>query len=105
MHLIKINVFNEASHIYNEALKKSGFGHNIEFIGNETNNRENSGRRKKRTRKGIWFNPPYSKNVKTNVGKYFIQLIQKTFPQRPQTELDEESMGTIAYPRVNIQIL
>ena len=67
------------SQIYNEALKKSGFGQNIEFIENKTNNRDNSGRRKKRTRKVIWFNPPYSKNVKTNVGKYFIQLIQKHF--------------------------
>ena len=73
------NVFNEASQIYNEALKKRGFGQNIEFIENKTNNRDNSGRRKKRTRKVIWFNPPYSKNVKTNVGKYFIQLIQNHF--------------------------
>jgi hypothetical protein len=36
----------------------------------------------------IWFNPPYSKNVKTNVAKNFLQLIDKHFPaeieQAPQ---------------------
>ena len=27
-----------------------------------------------------WFNPPYSKNVETNVAKYFLNLIDKHFP-------------------------
>ena len=25
----------------------------------------------------IWFNPPYSKNGKTNIGKIFLNLIRK----------------------------
>ena len=28
-----------------------------------------------------WFNPPYSKNVKTNVGKHFLSLINHHFPK------------------------
>ena len=28
----------------------------------------------------IWFNPPYSKNVKTNIARDFLQLIDKHFP-------------------------
>ena len=28
----------------------------------------------------IWFNPHYSKNVKTNVGKVFLKLLKKHFP-------------------------
>ena len=28
----------------------------------------------------MWFNPPYSKNVKTNIGKIFLNLIKKHFP-------------------------
>ena len=28
----------------------------------------------------IWFNPPYSLNVKTNVGKEFLKLVDKAFP-------------------------
>ena len=35
----------------------------------------------KRKRKIIWFNPPYSMNVKTNTGKIFLQLIKKHFPR------------------------
>ena len=34
---------------------------------------------KKHKRNIIWFNPPYSKTVKTNIGKYFFRLINKHF--------------------------
>ena len=30
----------------------------------------------------IWFNPPYSKHVKTNIGKIFMKLISKHFPKQ-----------------------
>ena len=36
--------------------------------------------RKSRHRKVIWFNPPWSSNVKTNVAGRFISLIKKHFP-------------------------
>ena len=32
-------------------------------------------------RKIIWFNPPYSKSVATNVGKHFLKLLEKHFPK------------------------
>ena len=28
----------------------------------------------------IWFNPPFCQNVKTNIGKIFLKLIKKNFP-------------------------
>ena len=34
---------------------------------------------KVRQRKIIWFSPPYSVNVETNVGKVFVNLIHKIF--------------------------
>ena len=34
---------------------------------------------RKRKRKVTYFNPPYSANVKTNIGKEFLKLIQKHF--------------------------
>ena len=43
-------------------------------------NSETSNNKNKRKRKIIWFNPPYSKNVSTNVGKFFLNLIEKHFP-------------------------
>ena len=35
----------------------------------------------------IWFNPPYSKNITTEVGKFFLSSIDKHFP--PHHKLDE----------------
>ena len=35
---------------------------------------------KKRRRKITWFNPPYSKNVATNIGKKFFTLLSTCFP-------------------------
>ena len=29
----------------------------------------------------IWFNPPFNKNVKTNIGKTFLKLVDKHFPR------------------------
>ena len=37
--------------------------------------------RRNRNRKVIWFNPPYSLNVKTNISKVFLKLVRKHFPR------------------------
>ena len=34
----------------------------------------------KRKRNDIWFNPPYNEEVQTNIGKAFLNLINKHFP-------------------------
>ena len=39
---------------------------------------------KKRKRKIIWFNPPFSLNVSTNIGKKFFSLLGKHFPKTHQ---------------------
>ncbi len=37
-------------------------------------------KRKKRSRNITWFNPPYSSNITTNIGKQFFKLLDKCFP-------------------------
>ena len=37
--------------------------------------------KKKRKHNIIWYNPPYSANVKTNIGKTFFRLLNKNFPR------------------------
>lgn len=71
--------FNNAAPTYNDALKHCGYTTNIEYIPEEEPNPATSQTRK-RSRKIIWFNPPYSRNVKANVGHKFLQLIEKHFP-------------------------
>ena len=34
-----------------------------------------------RSRNIIWFNPLFSQNVKTNIGKLFLKLVKKHFPK------------------------
>ena len=66
--------FDKVAPTYNKALADSGFTEKISF-GKTAN-----GKRRNRRRKVIWFNPPYSANVKTNIGKSFLRLIDKHFP-------------------------
>ena len=72
-------IFNKSIKIDSKALKESGFTDEPKYLPNEVQELGNNNRRK-RKRKIIWFNPPYSKNVKTNVGNVFLKLPKKHFP-------------------------
>ena len=37
--------------------------------------------KRKRQRNILWFNPAYSKTVKTKIGQFFLELIKKHFPK------------------------
>ena len=37
-------------------------------------------RNRNRKRKVIWYNPPWNTNVKTNLGRKFIDIINRCFP-------------------------
>ena len=66
--------FNKAAPHYNTALKKYSFNENIKYSPSQPKQR--NGKRQK-----IWFNYRYNVNVKTNVGKLFMRLIDKHFPR------------------------
>ena len=72
-------IFNKSIKIYSKPLKESGFTDELKYLPNEVQELGNNNRRK-RKRKIIWFNPLYSKNVKTNVGNVFLKLLKKHFP-------------------------
>ena len=69
-------LFDESKEEYENPLKQSGYN-NISLkyeplITSET--------KQKRHQNIIWFNPPFSRNVSTNVVKKFLQLVDKHFP-------------------------
>ena len=66
--------FDKAAPVYNNALRNSGFNENIKFTPRPP-------KRRKRSRSIIWFNAPFSSNVKTNIGKLFLRLLDKHFPK------------------------
>jgi len=70
------NIFSQASPYYEEALERPGYKHEFQYAPKRNQQRNRRGR------KIIWFNPPYNKNLSTNIGKYFLNLVNKHFPQK-----------------------
>ena len=59
-------IFNKAATPYQEALNKSGYNYKLRY---EPTQNDNCTKSKNRRRKITWFNPPYSHNVSTHIGK------------------------------------
>ena len=74
---INENEFNKAKPIYDNALRSSGFNSKLEYMESDE-----SRQRRSRTRKIIWFNPSYCKQVKTDIGRSFRRLVRKHFPRQ-----------------------
>ena len=73
-------IFKQSVPIYEKPLKDSGFNDKCVYNKEKITLNEQDGK-KKRKRKIIWFNPPYSSTVKTNVGKLFLRLVKQHFPK------------------------
>ena len=73
-------IFDRAAPVYQAALDKSGHNFKLEFEQGQCTNAAGDKKTRKRSRNIIWFNPPYSRAVQTNVGKIFLQLMDKHFP-------------------------
>ena len=69
-------VFESAAPEYQQALDRSGYDHKLVFEPPSASLTKKKNRRKNTT----WFNPPFSLNVKSNVGKDFLKLIETAFP-------------------------
>ena len=69
-------IFQKAAPYYDTALASSGYSEKIQFKADTPNHAT-----RKRVRNVIWYNPPYSMNAKTNIGKRFLSLITKHFPK------------------------
>ena len=87
--------FKEATGPYNAALKENGHSPNHNRHENskanprtEANHEtepKHTGWQKKRentrTRKKTWFNPPFTMDVASNIGKKFLSLLNECFPK------------------------
>ena len=66
--------FDREKPAYALALEKTGYKQKLEF------QTENSSKRRRRKRNITWFNPPFSNNVSTNIGRKFLNQLDKHFP-------------------------
>ena len=69
--------FQDASQMYNNALRDSGYNEIFQVLEEWKSGKRK--RQRKRHRNITWFNPPFSKNVSTNIGQRFLQLVSKHF--------------------------
>ena len=78
------DVFDQSVPVYQAALDRAGYNHKLEY------HEPNQSKKRKRKKKIIWFNPPFSMRLKTNIGRKFLALIDKHFPK-----------GHMLYPLIN----
>ena len=84
--------FNSAKGAYEEALHTSDHASNLEYAEPVVQ------RQRRRNRKVIWFNPPYSSNVKNSIGKTFLRLLNKHFPRtHPYAKILNRNTIKISY--------
>ena len=62
-------IFNESAPFYEDKLQQSGYQQKLKY--NPANTEIHNKRNHKRNI--IWFNPPFSRNVSTKIGKYFFK--------------------------------
>ena len=67
--------FDKAKPMYSEALAKDGHMSDMKY-------QPPVKRTRTRKRNIIWFNPPFSQHVKTNIGKEFLKILDKNFPKQ-----------------------
>ena len=77
-------IFDQAAPLYQTELNRGGYTHKLEY------QKPTEETKRKRHRKILWFNPPFNTNLKTNVGRKFLNLIDKHFPR-----------GSLLYPLIN----
>ena len=65
-------IFEKEKPIYQEALKNAGFKEELKYEKTQKT-------RRRRRRSILWFNPPWSDTVKTNIGSQFLKLVDKHF--------------------------
>ena len=93
-----VEVLNESVQTYNNALRKSNFTEKLIYETPTPKNSYEENKKRKRKRNILWFNPPYSKNVKTNVGKTFLKLVSTHFPKEHQIhKIFEKNTIKISY--------
>ena len=75
-------VFNNEANTYQDALNEAGFTEKLKY----TDPANSTNKKKTRSRKVIWFNPPFSQTVKTNVGAKFLALMYERSTTRKSAE-------------------
>ena len=72
--------FSNSSPPYNEALRAAGHSGSMKFVKSTPAAAHAQQNKRKRRRNTIWFNPPFSIAVQSNLTKMFNAILDKCFP-------------------------
>ena len=87
--------FNDAEDDYQQVLSEAGYSEKLTY--DPEHSRSTRGT-KRRRRNIVWFNPPYSRNVATNIGKELFNLLRIHFPvQHPLHRLFNRNTVKLSY--------
>ena len=88
--------FNKSKVLYQKSLNNSGFYENV--IYQQDNRNKNQHKKiKKRQRKIIWLNPPFSKIMKMNIGKKFFKLVKSHCPKHKMLKTFNKNTIKLSY--------
>ena len=94
-------IFEECKQEYVQALKDTGYSYNESHLTYQNNNVDpevdNRKMRKKRNRHVIWFTPPWSIQVSTNIGREFLKIIDERFKNTWLAKILNRSTIKISY--------
>ena len=79
---------------YQQALEAAGYTTKLDYSPPPT---APADKKKTRSRKVVYFNPPFCESVKTNIGKKFIALITKHFANTPLSKIINRNTVKISY--------
>ena len=72
--------FDAAAPLYEEALRQSNFNVKMKYNPEDEASANRPKNQRNRHSNTVWYNPPFSKNVRSNIGRNCITLIDKHFP-------------------------
>ena len=91
------NVLSRAAPAYQKALKESGYSHTLDYYLPVQGNTK-----RRRLRNIIWYNPPFSRNVASNIGHTFLRLIKEEFPKaHPLHKIFNQNTIKVSYSCMN----
>ena len=74
-------------------LKNCGYDYELKF-----QEKSSKSSKKSRSRKVLWFNPPFSAHVKTNIGQNFLKILDETFKKdNPLSKIFNRTCTKISY--------
>ena len=88
-------MFETSTQIYQDALNKAGYKYKLKY---DPTVKTNQTKTRSRKRNVVWFNPPFSITVRTNVGATFLKLIDKHFHKsNPLSKIINRNTCKVSY--------